>query len=193
MVSLPRDATVRLAPNEQGIRRTKLNAAHSYGGPQLLIQTLHDELGLTIHHHAVIKFDGFKALIDQVGGIEVNVEGALKRDPKTGKMYRGNLDYKDNYGNWEVHLKPGVQTLTGEQAHGYVRFRMDLEGDPGRIRRQQSVMRALAKEIMQSSPFEIPGLSKSSRNSLKLISPISNFSPPVSSHAIWATLPRFSP
>jgi LCP family protein required for cell wall assembly len=163
MVSLPRDAMVRLASNDVGVRRTKLNAAHAYGGPELLMRTLHDELGITIHHYAVIKFEGFKKLIDQVGGITVNVDGALKRDRRTGKLYRGNLKYDDNWGNLHIDLKPGVQKLNGEQAHNYVRFRMDLEGDPGRIRRQQTVLRALAKQIMQASPFAIPGLVKEVR------------------------------
>jgi LCP family protein required for cell wall assembly len=163
MVSLPRDAMVRLSSNDFGVRRTKLNAAHAYGGPQLLMRTLHDELGLTIHHYAVIKFEGFKKLIDQVGGVTVNVDGALKRDRRTGKLYRGHMKYDDNWGNLHIDLQPGVQKLDGEQAHNYVRFRMDLEGDPGRIRRQQTVMRALAKEIMQASPFAIPGLVKEVR------------------------------
>ena len=157
MVSFPRDAIVRLADNDAGVRRTKLNAAHAHGGPELLIRTMQEELGLTVHRHAVIKFDGFKNLIDQVGGVEVNVEGALKKG-RDGKLYRGNLDYDDNWGNLHIHLKPGVQRLDGDTAHAYVRFRMDREGDPGRIRRQQQVMRALAKQMTQVSPFQLPGL-----------------------------------
>lgn len=158
LVSLPRDAMVHLPPNEYHVRRAKLNAAHAYGGPELLVKTLHDELGLTIQHYAVIKFDGFKNLIDEVGGVEINVEGALKRNPETGKLYRGDLDYDDNWGGLHQHLKPGMQTLDGKQAHDYVRFREDLEGDTGRMRRQQQVMRALAKKVMRASPLQIPGL-----------------------------------
>lgn len=162
MISLPRDAKVYIPHNDVETGVNKLNAAHAFGGPELLLRTLHDELGLTIQHYAVIKFEGFKALIDQVGGIEVNVDGALKHD-KHGKLYRGNLDYDDNYGNLHIHLKPGPQTLNGLQAHNYVRFRMDVEGDPGRIRRQQQVMRSLAKKVMGSSPMAIPGLIKEVR------------------------------
>ena len=153
MVSFPRDAMVRLAPNKEGVRRAKLNAAHAYGGPELLMQTLHDELGLTIHHYAVIRFEGFKKLIDQVGGIEVDVLGALHRDGS-----RGRLKYDDNWGNLHIDLEPGKQWLDGQSAHNYVRFRMDTEGDPGRIRRQQGVMRSLAKRIMQQPFYKIPGL-----------------------------------
>ncbi len=163
LVSLPRDAMVRLPANEYHVRRAKLNAAHAYGGPELLIKTLHDELGLTIQHHAVIKFDGFKKLIDQVGGIEINVEGALLRDKETGKLYRGNLKYDDNWGNLHQNLKPGMQTLDGKQAHDYVRFREDIEGDTGRMRRQQQVMRALAKKIMHAGLSQLPGLTKELR------------------------------
>jgi hypothetical protein len=63
----------------------------------------------------VIKFEGFKKLIDQVGGITVNVEGALKRDHRTGKLYRGNLKYDDNWGNLHIDLKPGMQNSTGNR------------------------------------------------------------------------------
>ena len=153
MVSLPRDARVRMPENKYGVRRAKLNAAHAYGGPDLLVKTLHDELGITIHHYAVIRFEGFKKLIDEVGGVDVDVIGALKRDGT-----RGRLKYDDNWGNLHIDLQPGKQTLNGEQAHNYVRFRMDLEGDPGRIKRQQQVMRALAKKLTQQSFLKIPEL-----------------------------------
>jgi LCP family protein required for cell wall assembly len=162
MVSLPRDARVHMPPNQYHVRRAKLNAAHAYGGPELLIQTIHDELGLDIHHYAVINFDGFKNLIDRVGGVQVNVIGALHRDGS-----RGNLNYDDNWGNLHIHLKPGMQTLNGQQAHNYVRFRMDLEGDPGRIKRQQSVMRALAKSLMHQPFYRIPGLVQDIRKQFK--------------------------
>jgi LCP family protein required for cell wall assembly len=147
MVSLPRDARVHMPENKYGVHRAKLNAAHAYGGPEMLVQAIHDDLGITIHHYAVIRFEGFKKLIDQVGGVEVDVIGALHRDGT-----RGRLKYDDNWGNLHIDLQPGKQVLNGEQAHNYVRFRMDLEGDPGRIKRQQQVMRALAKKLA-SQPF----------------------------------------
>jgi LCP family protein required for cell wall assembly len=162
MVSLPRDAKVHLPDNKEGVRLAKLNAAHAYGGPELLMQTIHDELGLTIHHYAVIRFEGFKALIDKVGGIDVNVIGALKRDGT-----RGRLKYDDNWGHLHIDLQPGPQHLTGQQAHDYVRFRMDLEGDPGRIRRQQQVMRALAQKVKNAGKLQIPGLVNEIMNQFK--------------------------
>lgn len=153
MVSLPRDARVHLPPNKYGMRRAKLNAAHAYGGPEMLVQTIHDELGITIHHYAVIRFEGFKKLIDQVGGVEVDVLGALHRDGS-----RGPLKYDDNWGNLHIDLQPGLQLLDGSDAHDYVRFRMDIEGDPGRIKRQQQVMRALAKKLATQPLWNIAPL-----------------------------------
>ena len=159
MVSLPRDTLINLPDTtgeELGVE--KLNAAHSYGGVPFLRQTLHDELGITIHHYAVIRFDGFKKVIDRVGGVYVDVLGALKRDGT-----RGPLKYEDKWGGWKVDLKPGKQWLNGEQAHGYVRFRMDIEGDPGRIQRQQSVMRDLARRLKEVSFMQLPGVIKEIR------------------------------
>lgn len=153
MVSLPRDARVHMPENKYDVRRAKLNAAHAYGGPEMLVKTIHDELGITIHHYAVIRFEGFKKLIDQVGGVEVDVIGALHRDGS-----RGRLKYDDDWGNLHIDLQPGKQILDGEKAHAYVRFRMDLEGDPGRIKRQQQVMRSLAKKLTQQSFYKIPEL-----------------------------------
>lgn len=153
MVSLPRDARVMMPENKEGVKRAKLNAAHAYGGPEMLLKTIHDELGITIHHYAVIRFEGFKKLIDQVGGVEVDVIGALQKDGK-----RTRLKYDDEWGDLHIDLQPGKQILDGEKAHSYVRFRMDREGDPGRIKRQQQVMRALAKKLTQQEIWNIPAL-----------------------------------
>ncbi len=155
MVSLPRDITVRLPPNKYHVRLAKLNAAHSYGGVEMLKQTLHDELGLTIQHYAVLKFEGFMKVVDELGGVKVNVLGALHRDGT-----RRNLIYNDSWAIPPLHinLKPGWQMLDGKSAHAYVRFREDLEGDTGRMRRQQSLMRAMATKLKQINPARIPGI-----------------------------------
>ena len=162
MISFPRDALVHMPPNDYDVRIAKLNAAHAYGGPAMLEQALHDDLGITVHRYAVVRFEGFKSIIDEVGGIDVDVIGALHRDGT-----RGDLNYDDNWGNLHIHLKPGMQHLDGTQAHDYVRFRMDLEGDPGRIRRQQQVMRALGKKLTQQPLLKIPGLVQEVRRQFK--------------------------
>lgn len=167
MLSLPRDARVTYTDLDGDTHRgRKLNAVYSSGGTdaekrqQLLRQFLSDEMGIRIDRIAVIKPNSFKQLVEMVGGVYVNVDGALKLDKRTGKLYRGHIFYKDDWGGWKVDLDPGPQWLNGEQAHGYVRFRKDREGDPGRIRRQQMVMKAVARRIMDKPILELPDLAK---------------------------------
>lgn len=170
MLSMPRDARVTYKDLDDDIHRArKFNSVYATGGREperrekLLSKVIGDELGIRIDRFAIIKPNSFKKLVDLVGGVQVDVDGALKLDRKTGKLYRGHIYYKDSWGQWEVDLDPGVQWLNGEQAHGYVRFRKDREGDPGRIRRQQDVMKALAKRVMEKPIYELPGLAKGIR------------------------------
>ncbi len=57
------------------------------------------------------------------------------------------MDYDDSWGHLHIHFKPGYQHLNGDQAVSYSRFRHDEEGDPGRIRRQQQVIRATINKL----------------------------------------------
>ncbi len=154
MISIPRDTRVRFRDfNGNRHSATKLNSVYALpDGDKLLVKVINDELGVRIDRVAEIKLDGFTKLIDRVDGVDINVEGALF----SGKRTR--MKYTDNYGGWKVDLDPGMQHLDGEQAHGYVRYRMDNEGDPGRVRRQQQVMRALSKKMMNVGLLQLPGL-----------------------------------
>ncbi len=162
MVSFPRDARVRYGDMRRR-EHAKMNSVYASGGSdpkmreQVLRDFFRDEMGLRIDRVARIRIEGFTGLIDEVGGLDINVDGALKRD-RNGKRYRGRIERTDNWGKWKVELDPGMQHLTGDQAVGYARFRYDLEGDPGRIRRQQQVMRELAKKITQTPLTQLPGV-----------------------------------
>lgn len=132
VVSIPRDTQVFLG---EDYGYDKINAAFSYGGAEQAKRVVSSFLGVPIHHHLVVKVSGAKTLIDALGGLHVDVEK--------------DLDYDDNWGKLHIHLKKGPQTLNGEQAVGYARFRMDEEGDRGRIRRQQQVIRALGSKLKE--------------------------------------------
>ena len=153
LLSIPRDTRVRyrdLKGRKHGAG--KLNAVYAEpDGDTLLPKVIEDELGVRVDRTAVIKLDGFTKLIDAVGGLDINVEGALFNGKRT------RMKYTDHWGGWSVDLMPGMQHLDGEQAHGYVRFRYDNESDPGRVRRQQQVMRALAKKMMNVGYSKLPG------------------------------------
>ena len=86
----------------------------------------------------VINLTGLKDLIDEVGGIEINVET---------RMY-----YVDYSQNLFVDLRPGLQKLSGKDAMGYVRYRSD-GSDFTRIKRQQEFIKALASQISSKQNF----------------------------------------
>lgn len=129
-VSIPRDTYVYIP----GRGPDKLNHAMAYGGPALMKATLERLLALPIHHYVVLDFAGFTRLVDELGGIEVNVAKRMKyRDPADGTT---------------IDLYPGRQVLNGAQALGYARYRLSdigpSDSDVERMRRQQEVLRALA-------------------------------------------------
>jgi LCP family protein required for cell wall assembly len=155
VLSLPRDTKVTVPG--KGVH--KLNAAHRFLGPPTLIETISANFGLPIHHYVKTNFHGFIQLVDMIGGIDVDVE----RD----------MNYDDNWQNFHVHLKKGFQHLNGQQAHGYVRWRKsnngesDPEGDLGRIKRQQKVMKILAAKLLSPTrAYKLPAIMQAMRRYL---------------------------
>ncbi|RJQ54743.1 MAG: LytR family transcriptional regulator [Actinobacteria bacterium] len=129
LVSIPRDLRVEIP----GYGKDKINAAMFLGGPSLTIKTIRKLTGLPIHHYAEIDFEGFKQLVNAVGGVWINVEKRID-DPKAGPT-----------------IEPGYQRLFGKTALAYVRTRKDVTGDYARIKRQQKFFAAL---IAQSKRFQ---------------------------------------
>lgn len=139
ILSLPRDTRVKLA---NGGDYDKVNHAHSYGGTELAISTIKDFLQIPIHHYVKLDYRALFKTVDDLGGIEVDVPIDMK--------------YKDTRSEppLNVDLKKGVQTLNGEQAMGFVRFRKGYPNqDLGRIQAQQAFLDALIKKM--TSPASI--------------------------------------
>ena len=142
LLSIPRDTRVKI----KGHGWDKINAAYAYGGHELTRNTVRDLLGIRIDNYVVIDFQGFKDLVDVIGGIDINVEK---------RMY-----YYDPYDNFKIDLHPGLQHMDGKTAIQYVRYR-DAEGDIGRIRRQQKFILAMYKKITSANMLvRIPSLAK---------------------------------
>lgn len=153
VVSIPRDTMVSI-PGRTGYHR--INAAHVFGGPELTLKTLSEFLGIPLQYYVKVNFEGFKQIVDTLGGVTINVEKPM--------------DYDDYAQDLHIHLEPGVQRLNGEQALGYVRFRHDGLGDvalvdesrpiyDGRIDRQQKFVKALIKEVLQPKTLtKLPAL-----------------------------------
>ena len=139
MLSIPRDLFVGIGKNAvHGYDR--INAAYSFGGEKLAMETLERVTGIKIDHYIVVKSDVVADMVDAIGGVPVEVEK--------------QMDWDDNWAGLHIHLKPGKQILNGEQAVGYCRFRHDEEGDFGRIKRQQKFLTALMKELKQKKSLK---------------------------------------
>ncbi len=126
LVSIPRDTRVKVKGEY-----LKINAAHVYGGPELTLKSLEDFLEIEIDHYVVINFDVFEQMVDIVGGIEVDVP------------------IKMHYPAENIDLEPGLQVLNGEDALGYARYRYTKEGDIGRAKRQQQVVKLLIEKLFK--------------------------------------------
>ncbi|MGE3285974.1 MAG: LCP family protein [Pseudonocardia sp.] len=133
VVSIPRDSWVDIPGRGPG----KINAAYAYGGPSLLVRTVEGLTGVRVDHFAVVDFAGFQAMVDAVGGIDVQVAAPTS-----------------NYG---VDFHAGRNHLDGAAALGYVRQRYDLpEGDLDRARRQQNALRALLEKVASAGTLADP-------------------------------------
>ena len=124
---------------------TRINAAHSYGGMPLTIQTVQSLLGLPVDHYIEIRISGLVKVVDALGGVDLDVE---KR-----------MVYRDRKQDLDINLSPGFQHLNGTQAMGYVRFRHDAIGDFGRVVRQRKFMGAVMSKLFSPQyAAQIPGL-----------------------------------
>ena len=133
LLSIPRDTQV----NIPGYGKEKINAAARLGKglktTQFLIEQLIDQ---PIDGYVLTNFDGFKSIIDTLGGVTLTVE----KD-----MYYVTGDKRDGI----INLKKGTQRLNGTEALQYVRFRQDALADISRTSRQQAVLKAMEHEFLQ--------------------------------------------
>ena len=129
MLSVPRDLWVGIP----GYIHAKINTAHAIGGPGLAVRTVELVIGVPIHYYAVVDFGAFVRLIDELGGVKLDIPYQIKVDP---------------IGDEVKILRPGVQTLPGDLALAYARNRSTGEGDFDRARRQQQVILGIRDRIV---------------------------------------------
>ncbi|MDQ2663386.1 MAG: LCP family protein [Candidatus Eremiobacteraeota bacterium] len=136
-LSVPRDMDAIL-PNG---KEAKINQAQSDGGVTEAQSVIAKFLGVPgFDRYILLRAETTTDLINAVGGVDVNVQNS---DPADKSM----MSYDDSWGHLHIHLKPGFQHLSGDQAVGYMRFRHDFCGDPCRIKRQDQVLKALVARL----------------------------------------------
>jgi LCP family protein required for cell wall assembly len=147
-LSIPRD----LRADIPGHGAEKINSANQFGGPALTIATVHGLTGLPIQHVVVVDFDGFKDLIDALGGIDVNV-------PKPILSNRFDCPYPpkrcSDWKGWR--FGKGHQHMDGRRALVYSRIRTNQldpsDTDISRTSRQQAVAESVGNKVASTSMF----------------------------------------
>jgi len=105
IISIPRDTKVTV----KGSAVPKINSAYSAGGADLAVNTVSNLLNIKIKYYVFINTEGFREIIDILGGVDFEI--------------LANMDYDDPTQNLHIHLKKGMQHLNGSKAEQYMRFR----------------------------------------------------------------------
>ncbi len=133
LLSIPRDTYAKIPK----YGNDKINHAIVYGGVALSEATLENFLGVPIDHYVTVDFESFRQIVDQIGGIEIDVKKRMR--------------YYDPTDGTDINLHPGLQLLDGENALDYARYRKSSIGkgdsDFDRMDRQHEVIKALTDKV----------------------------------------------
>jgi len=143
MISFQRDLYVSIPGNADD----KLNAAYTYGGARLIVETLENNFGIDIDSYVKVGFDGFENIIDQLGGLRLSLT-AKESEYLNRTRYISKPE--------ERNTVAGYQNMTGAQVLGYCRVRYvptaeGLRDDWGRNYRQRAVLQALFEQFKGKS------------------------------------------
>jgi polyisoprenyl-teichoic acid--peptidoglycan teichoic acid transferase len=147
-LSIPRDLRVDIP----GYGSAKINAANQFGGPALTIATVRALTGLKIDHVVIFDFDGFRELIDAMGGIDIDV-------PRRIQSNKFDCPYKparcETWDGWR--FAKGEQHMDGRRALVYSRIRTNqlnpADNDVSRVGRQQQVADTVGDKIASIGTF----------------------------------------
>ncbi len=140
LTSLMRDMYVPIP----GYSNNRINVAYVYGGMDLLDRVIEEDFGVKIDGNVEVDFEGFIESLSVVGNLDIELTSAEA-------SYLNSEDWSQqgsNSGNW--HLKPGVNSLTPEQALAYSRTRNVGNSDYERTERQRKVIMAAFNKLKGS-------------------------------------------
>lgn len=167
LISIPRDLWVYI-PDWQNQR---INTAYQHGiavgypggGPGLLKDTIQYNLGIRIDHTAMVDFDGFRKIVDTLGGVDVPVSCAYTDWHLIDPSYNPEIE-----ANWSLYtVGPGLIHMDGDLALWYARSRQK-SSDFDRGRRQQEVLRSIFTQALQAGTLSrIPELYNDFKDSVE--------------------------
>ncbi len=138
LTSFMRDTYVYI-PERQ--KNAKLNAACTWGGAQMVMDTIEYNFNVRIDHYMLVDFTMFEDIINGLGGIDVEIT------EKEAKYMRDKVHLKNIRSGEDVHLN-------GKEALWYCRIRA-LDSDFMRTKRQRKVMTALIEKVKHTNPIEL--------------------------------------
>ena len=167
LISIPRDLWVYI-PDWQNNR---INTAYQHGistgypggGPGLLKDTIQYNLGVRIDHTAMVDFDGFRKIVDTLGGVDIPVSCPYTDWHLIDPGYNPEIE-----ANWALYtVGPGLIHMDGDLALWYARSRQK-SSDFDRGRRQQEVLRAIFTQALQTGTLSrIPELYNDFKDSVE--------------------------
>ena len=167
LISIPRDLWVSIP----GWENQRINTAYQHGisvgypggGPGLLKDTILYNLGVRIDHTAMVEFDGFRQIVDTLGGVDVPVSCSYT----DWRLIDPSYD-PENENNWTLYTTgPGLIHMDGDLALWYARSRQK-SNDFDRGRRQQEVLRAIFTQALQAGTLKrIPELYNDLKNTVE--------------------------
>lgn len=145
LLSIPRDLWVYIPHPEPG-QENRINTAHFYGdafdypngGPGLAMRTVAQNFGLSVHYYVRLNFDGFRRIVDTLGGVDIFVEEEI-------------WDYRyptADFGYMTVHIPAGQVRMDGQMALQYARTRATIGADFDRGQRQLKLLVALREKAL---------------------------------------------
>ncbi|CAG9621423.1 LCP family protein [Sutcliffiella rhizosphaerae] len=145
LLSIPRDTQVYY---EHLGYYSKINHAHAYGGKEMTIEKVEELLEVPIDYFTTVNFEGFKNIIDIIGGVEVEVP----------------FDFTENsdVDNSTLYFTEGKMQLSGEEALAYARMRkQDPRNDFGRNDRQKQIIQAAISNVLSpGNLFKVDDIAK---------------------------------
>jgi LCP family protein required for cell wall assembly len=143
-ISIPRDSMVDRPACDKGAIPAATyqmwNAAYAIGGPACTIQQFEQLTGVRLDHYVSVDFNGFRDMVDAVGGVEVCI-------PET-------IDDRSH----GIYLEAGTREVSGKQALSYVRQRYAVGdgSDIGRMKRQQAFAASMANKVVSAGTLTSP-------------------------------------
>src|SRR5574344_1157504 len=141
MMSIPRDTSIVSNPTQDS--SLKINYVYYNKGASALVKQVENMLNVNIDYYLIFDATMLREMVDTIGGVEIDVPIRMK--------------YDDGSQNLHIDLKPGVQTLNGEQAEEFVRFRHNNDmtvgypmGDVQRTQVQQDFIKAFINQALSA-------------------------------------------